>query len=304
MKIAIVGAGAVGLFYGARLARAGADVRFLLRKDFEHVRREGIRVQSHDGDFHLLKVNACRATADIGPCDCVIIALKATANADLAELLPPLLREQTMLVTFQNGLGNEEFLADQFGAERVAGGLCFVCLNRTAPGVVRNFAHGAIAIGEYNRAPRARTRALADAFRTAGIHCEVVENLAEARWRKLVWNIPFNGLAIAAGGVNTAQILADDSLLRLTRGLMGEAIAAANKLGHPIPPDFAEAQIENTRSMGAYQPSSLVDFIEGRPVEVEALWGEPCRRGSAAGVEMPRLETLYLLLKKLTASAH
>ena len=131
-RIAIIGAGAVGCYYGGRLVEHGQDVHFLMRSDYETVNRDGLSITSPLGDAHL-KVQANRSTQDIGPCDLVIIALKATSNTALLELIPPLLHEETLLLTLQNGLGNEDFLATHFGAQRVLGGLCFVCINRTAP---------------------------------------------------------------------------------------------------------------------------------------------------------------------------
>jgi 2-dehydropantoate 2-reductase len=126
-----------------------------------------------------------------------------------------------------------------------------------------------------------------------------VENLITERWRKLLWNIPFNGLAIAAGGATVADVLADEGLRASARALMGEAIDAARRLGHEIPESFADFQIERSHTMGSYRPSSLIDWELGRPVEVEAIWGEPLRHGLAAGAEMPRLELLYRLLRHL-----
>ncbi len=298
-KIAVVGSGAVGCYYGGMLARLGCEVRFLMRADLAAVRERGLTILSRAGEVRLRDVPVFASTAEIGPCDLVIIALKATANAALDELIPPLLHEHTALLTLQNGLGNEEYLAQRWGAERVMGGLCFVCLNRIAPGVVEHFDHGTISIGEFAGGGRERTRELVEAFDRAGIEARVVENLIAERWRKLLWNIPFNGLAIAAGGATVAEVLADEGLRRSARELMGEALEAACRLGHEIPESFADFQIERSYSMGAYRPSSMIDWELGRPVEVEAIWGEPLRQGTAAGAAMPRLELLYRLLRWL-----
>lgn len=299
-KIAVVGTGAVGGYYGGLLLHSGCDVRFLLRADLEEVQANGLTIRTRGETLRLASVQACGTTREIGMCDLVIIALKATANSALEELLPPLIGPRTLLLTLQNGLGNEEFLAARWGAERVLGGLCFVCLNRTAPGVVEHFDHGTLSIGEFRRPSSARTHAIGDAFRATGIETHVVENLLTERWRKLLWNIPFNGLAIAAGGVTVADILADDSLRELARRLMDEGLDAARRLGHEISDRFADHQIERSYSMGPYQPSSLIDWRAGRPVEVEAIWGEPWRQGVAAGASMGRIETLYRLLQRLT----
>jgi 2-dehydropantoate 2-reductase len=247
-------------------------------------------------------VQAAAFTAEIGPCDLVIIALKATANAMLLEAIPPLLKPDTALLTLQNGLGNEEFLAAHWGEERVMGALCFVCLNRIAPGVIEHFDHGSISLGEFRRGVGERLRAVADAFQRSGVTANAVENLVTERWRKLLWNIPFNGLSIAGNGATVADVLADDGLRKLARDLMSEVLEAAARLGSDIPAAFADFQIERSFSMGAYQPSSMIDWRLGRPVEVEEIWGEPWRRGVAAGAAMPRLEMLYRLLARLAAA--
>src|ERR1700733_12333578 len=125
-SIAIVGAGALGSYYGAKLVRQGVEVRFLMRGDLEAVRREGLRVREQGEDWKV-PAQAFGSTAEIGPVDLVVIGLKTTANADLEKLIPPLLHDGTLLLTLQNGLGNDELLAKHWGAERVLGGLCFVC---------------------------------------------------------------------------------------------------------------------------------------------------------------------------------
>ncbi len=302
LKYAIVGSGAIGSFYGGKLAHAGCDVHFLMRRDLDAVRRNGLTLRSGDEVLHIGNVNAHGATGDIGPCDVVVISVKTTSNGDLEKLIPPLLKPGTVLLTLQNGLGNEEFLAERFGVERVMGGLCFVCLNRTAPGVVENFGPGTLSIGEFNRPAQPRTRAIVEAFASAGIETRLVENLITERWRKLVWNIPFNSLAIAAGRATVGDVLADEGLHLLTKNLMREVIGAAGKLGHAIPLDFIGEQIARSLPMGAYRPSSLIDYEAGRAVEVESIWGEPYRRALRAGADCARMETLYFLVKKLAAA--
>ena len=301
-KIAIVGAGAIGCYYGAQLTRSGRDVHFLLRRDFERVRRDGLHVRVLDQAFHLPRVQAAATTGEIGPSDLVIVALKATVNEALLDLLPPLLHEQTALLTLQNGLGGDEWLASHFGTERVLGGLCFICVNRLASGEIVCSEPGSLALGELGRPAGERVQAIAAMFREAGVRTTVGDDLASLRWHKLVWNIPFNGLSIAAGGRTTDQILADPELESEARALMDEVAHAAGILGHRISEKFVDNQIERTRPMGAYRTSSLIDFQEGREVEIEAIWGEPLRRALAAGAAMPRLQRLYDELRSLTRS--
>jgi 2-dehydropantoate 2-reductase len=295
-RIGIVGSGAVGCYYGARLALAGAEVRFLMRSDLAAVAARGsVLIHDRSGTTRVGPVAAFGSAAEIGPVDLVVIALKTTSEG-VRGLAEPLLGAVTPILTLQNGLGADELLAGLFGGRRIIGGLAFVAVNRVGPGEVRCFHPGSVTIGEFGRPPEARTHALAGLFGAAGIKVQVVENLIEARWRKLVWNIPFNGLSIAEGGITTDRICSDPRLAGEVRALMLEVQRAAAGFGFRISDEFLGKQFDATPPMGPYQPSSLVDFLAGREVEVEAIWGEPLRRARSAGVPMPHLERLYARL--------
>ncbi len=296
-RIAIVGSGAVGCYYGARLAQHGQDVHFLMRSDFRHVREHGLKIDSYIGSFDLPQVNCHEDSASIGPCDLLVIALKSTANASLVEILPPLLGEKTVILTLQNGLGNEAFLSSLHQPAQIMGGLCFVGINRISPGVIHHMAQGAITVGEYVGGPQERTRRIAQAFQESLIPCQVEESLMTARWKKLVWNIPFNGLSIAAGGRDTDAILSDPYLRELTRSLMHEVIGAAQALGYAVPWEQADQMIKSTKEIPAYKTSSLIDYLAGREVELDAIWSEPCRQAAAAGERMAQVEMLHALLR-------
>jgi 2-dehydropantoate 2-reductase len=298
-RIAVVGSGAIGSYYGAKLAHAGSDVHFLMRGDLSAVRRDRIFVRGDGENFRVAKINCYNSTKEIGACDLVIVAVKATSNSDLVDLIPPLLREGTMLLTLQNGLGNDEFLAKHFGAERILGGLCFIALNRASRTEIERYAYGHIILGEFGRAAQPRTHEVAAEFNQAGVRCTVVDNLALECWRKLIWNIPFNGLSILAGGIDTSAILGDKDLRQATLALMDEVIAAANKCGHALSSDTWHEHIKRTETMGAYKPSTLQDWEAGKELEIEPIWGEPSRRAVAAGGQMPRTEMIYALLKQL-----
>ena len=301
-RIAIVGAGALGCYYGARLAKAGGDVHFLVRSNRAALIARGIRIKTPTERIHVKKIQAHASAADIGPCDLVIVSVKATANDQLAKLLPPLMRENTLVLTLQNGLGVEEPVAEVVGGEHVLGAICFIGSTRTAPGVINCSFPGLVMLGEFGRPASARTREVAKLFEHAGVKCEAQDNLEELRWKKLVWNVPFNGLALVAGGITTDVIMADEGLRTLARRLMEEILEAAAKFGHNIPRSFMDLQFDRTAKLGKYQPSSLIDFREGRAIEVEEIWGEPVRRAKAVGAPVPRLEMLYALIKRLLAA--
>lgn len=316
MKIAVVGCGALGSYYGARLARQNHEVHFLLRSDFEAVRARGVKVLSPEGDFHVAP-RAARTAEEIGPCDLVLIGLKTTANGEFPRVLPPLAGPNTAFLTLQNGLGNEDQLAAVVGAENTLGGLCFVCLNRLEPGLIHHIAHGRIVLGEWRRAPQSRTHAIAAAIRESGVPCDVSDNVERTHWEKLVWNIPFNGLGVASAAgfdvvangaefkgpvgpcLTSDRLLADPDWLRLLRELMLETIHAAQALGLEIDESWAQIQIDRTHNMGAYKASTIIDYERGLPLEVGSMFLEPLRQAKAAGVATPRLEALCRVLTAL-----
>lgn len=317
MKIGVVGCGALGSYYGAKLRAAGHDVHFLLRSDYDVVRAEGVRIQSPDGDLHVRPVPA-KDPMTIGPCDLVLIGLKTTANSEFPRLVPPLIGADTPIMTLQNGLGNEERLAELFGGARVLGGLCFVCLNRIAPGVIQHSAHGDVLLGEHEGPPQTRTARFAEMFQKAGVRCRVTDHLEKTHWEKLVWNIPFNGLGVASAAgydavmagraadsnargpcLTTDQLLADPRWTSLVSDLMNEVITGAASQGIEIQRGVVDDWIARTRRMGAYKASTLVDFERGQPLELHSLFLEPLRRARAAGAVAPRLEALCQVLAEL-----
>ncbi|HMJ88731.1 MAG TPA: 2-dehydropantoate 2-reductase N-terminal domain-containing protein, partial [Candidatus Acidoferrum sp.] len=274
---------------------------------------------SFDGDFHV-NPKCARTPNQIGICDLVIIALKATANDQFAKLLPPLVNEHTAILTLQNGLGNEDALANLYPAKQILGGLCFVCLNRIEPGVIEHTAHGRIVLGEFFGWPEPRTHDIAGMIRHSGVPCEVSDNIARTHWEKLVWNIPFNGLGVASAAghdallsgevpaqtillpcLTTDQLLADSKWEQLVRELMREVIAGATALGLKIRPNAEGINVSRTREMGAYRPSTLIDFDRGHALELDALFREPLRQAERAGVNASRLRKLCRVLEQLDA---
>ena len=317
MKIAVLGCGALGSYYGARLCRAGHDVHFLLRSDYEVVCRDGVSIQSVEGDFHV-RPKCARRPEEIGPAQLVLIALKTTANSALPGLLPPLVDNATAVLTLQNGLGNEEFIARLVGPEKTLGGHCFVCLNRVAPGKIHHLAHGAVVLGEYGRASQPRTHQIAALFAQSGVPCDVRENLEQAHWEKLVWNIPFNGLGVAGCAgleavlrgqldpgqtrkpcLTTDRLLADPRWAQLVRELMMETIHTAQSLGLAVAESEAEVNLARTAGMAAYKASTVLDFECGRELELEAIFLAPWRVARRAGVSTPRLTALCAILREL-----
>lgn len=293
--------------YGAHLIRRNVSLEVVARTDREALSERGIClrfVAPKSGAVErewMVRPTAVVSSAEAaGPAGGVIVAAKSTANealvADLRAFVEP---GRTVILTLQNGMGNAEFFARHFPDNPVLAGLCFICVNRVGPALVENYHAGRVEIGSLgDRWPELAKSAVA-MFEGAGVRTRFATELNAALWRKLCWNVPFNGLSIAMGGVTTDRILRDGAALDRARTLMDEVRRAAAAAGYRIPDDFIDGQFEVTAKMGAYRPSSLIDFLEGRPVEIEPIWGEPLRRGRALGVDMPELEGLYEVIKKL-----
>jgi 2-dehydropantoate 2-reductase len=300
--IAVIGAGAVGGYYGARLAQAGHDVRFLLRRDLEAVRTNGLRVYSPAGDFHLPRVTAAATAEDLGQADWVICSLKSTALEAAPALIRPCLRQDTRVVALMNGLGIEQRFAEWFGAERVFGGMAFVCINRGEAGVIHHLDYGRVSIGHGKDDPEENAR-LEALLNSGNIETVVAPNLLYARWEKLCWNIPFNGLSVAGGGIGTQTITRDPELRATAERAMREVVVAGNadlaSAGSPARLDADEVvqrMFALTDTMGDYRTSLVIDYVQGGELEVETILGNPVRRARQLGVAVPTVETLYAIV--------
>ncbi len=299
MRIGVIGSGALGLYYGALLQRAGHDVHFLLRRDYQAIANSGLKVTSPRGDFHLDQVNSYRSSAEIGPVDMVLIGLKAHANAALVELTRPLVTTETTILTLQNGLGNEELLATAFDPEQIVGGVAFLCCNRGAPGTVHHLDQGSIRIAEFAKGLSTRVEFLAETFNQAGIPCDAGADLSRIRWEKLVWNIPFNGLC-ALTGLPTDRLLACPETRQLITELMQEVITTTNRQELSEPLDGAtliERLLQATAGMGTYRPSMMIDRQQKSPLELNAIYGIPLKRAAGTATPMPRVAMLHALLQ-------
>jgi 2-dehydropantoate 2-reductase len=264
---AILGTGALGGFYGARLQRAGLDVHFLLHSDYDHVRQHGLVCESVDGNFTLPRVNAYRDTRDMPRCDVVCVTLKTTQNHLLSTLLPPVVKDDSLVVVMQNGLGNEDEVAATVGAHRVAGGLCFLCSNKTGPGHICHLDYGYVRLGNQTGGITDRLRNVAADFLRAGINAECVPDLAAARWRKLVWNIPYNGLSVVLNAT-TDRLMRDPHTRALVEGLMREIAPCESS----ITDEFIQKMLRDTDKMKPYKTSMMLDYEAHRPMEIEYIY--------------------------------
>lgn len=300
---AILGTGALGGFYGARLQRSGLEVHFLLHSDYQVVLQSGLIIDSIEGDFTLAKVNAYQNAQEMPPCDVVIVALKTTQNHLLSQLLPLVLKEQGVVLVLQNGLGMEDEIAALVGDHRVMGGLCFLCANKIGGGHICHLDYGAITLADYakNYQPAGiteRMKQIATDFRNAGILIDLSEDLLHARWQKLVWNIPYNGLSVILNAM-TDEMMANPYSRSLVEELMAEVVQGAKSCGRTIEPAFVTRMLTNTAKMKPYKTSMKLDYDLGRTMELSAIFGNPLRFAIQAGVVLPKIAVLYQQLQFL-----
>ena len=294
MKIAILGAGALGCYYGARLAEAGHDVTFILRSAYEPVREKGLHVSSVYGDIHLTSPQIARTSTECGPVDLVIVCWKTTCNDQLSTALPPLLHETTRVLTFQNGMGNAESIAQVVPDERVFIGLCFVCAMMDTPGEISHLEGGAIQFAPLVPTAEGAEQAaeLAALFDDTPVETHTALHTEQILWTKLSWNIPFNGLCLAHGGISIRQLFLMPGEAERARAIMNEVCRTAEMRGFPLPPEIIHRQMEQTSKMGDFIPSSAVDYNRHRPVEYTAIWGTPLERAHEVGAKVPEWERL------------
>lgn len=309
---AVIGTGALGGFYGARLQQAGCEVHFLLNRDYEHVQQKGLIIDSIDGDFQLPVVKAYASVDQMPACDVVLLALKTTHNHLLSRFLPALVKPNGVVLVLQNGLGVESEVAVLVGDDRVMGGLCFLCSNKIAPGHIHHVDYKQIILGDYaaDYAPvgvTERMQQIAADFEQAGIPMTLSPDLFVARWKKLVWNIPYNGLSVVLDAT-THQIMADADSRNLVEQLMQEVLAGcaacvtASKWTSSkrlIPDSFIQTMLDYTLNMKPYRTSMKIDYDEHRPLEVAAILGNPLGLAQQAGATLPRIEMLYHQLRFL-----
>jgi len=286
MRYAIIGSGAVGGLYGAMLARGGADVHFLLHSDFDHVAANGWRIDSKNGDFVLEKPNVYQRAQDMPKCDVVIIALKSTHNGLLPDILPHVLAERGAVLSLQNGLDVERDSVEAAAGHDVLGGCCFLCSNKVGPGHIHHLDYGRIVFGVYRdgdpkyddskgTAHAAGQSIFADMI-AARIDAEWTDDLATARWRKLMWNIPFNGLSVALDA-STDAIIGCPASRELADTIIREVHRGAAVCGHVIDESAIEKTMQHTETMVPYDSSMRLDFLHGRPMEVDAIFRNPLR---------------------------
>ena len=293
LRYAVIGSGAVGGFYGGMLANAGKEVHFLFHSDYNYVKENGFRIDSVNGNFILNPVNAYESTVDMPLCDVVLVCLKSTNNHLLKTLLTPIVHANTLVVLIQNGLGLEDDLQKEFPELNIAGGMAFICSNKLGAGHVAHLAYGRLNIGIHSKKGKDVLDKVIVDFISAGVETELVD-LSVARWKKLVWNIPYNGMTVVLN-TTTDKLMNNKHSRNLIYDMMLEVIRAGNKVGNGtffISENFADEMMTMTDNMVPYSPSMKLDFDVRRPMEINYIYSQPIKIAKDVGYNMPSVAML------------
>ena len=303
MKILVMGAGAVGAYFGARLQQAGESVIFCARGENLRVLRDhGLTVASYQGDFNL-RVDATDDAREGAPYDLILFCVKSYDTGTVASALAGCLTHGGKVLTLQNGVENEAALAEVFGRGAVLGGNARIGAEMVAPGQLVHRTGGHIEFGELDGEVTPIARDIAAMFERAGIFGELTERLGTIRWEKLLWNGAFNSVtALARSDVGT--VIDDADGASLVRALMGEIVAVARAEGVALDERDIEAQmVRSERHLRDVRTSTLQDSERRKPLEFEALSGAVVRAARRHGISAPRVETVYALLKLLDGAS-
>ena len=319
MKIVIAGAGAIGGYIGAKLARSGADVVLFARGPHLHaMQKRGLRVLSPDGDFEV-PVQATGDLATIGQADVVFLGVKAHGLTALAPTLRPLLGSDTAVVSTQNGIpwwyfqgiGGElgglrlervdpgGVIAASIEPHRVVGSLAYFATDIVEPGVIRHTEGNKISFGEPDGTKSDRARTIAGPLIAAGFRCPINQRFRHEIWVKLLGNVAFNPISALTRGT-LEELARDRDVSSVVRTLMAETEAVAAKLNIELPISI-DQRMAGAEKVGAHKTSMLQDFEAGRPLEIEAIVGAVVELGERLGVAMPATKTVYACAKMLDA---
>lgn len=297
-QVLIIGAGAIGAFFGAVLARQGAAVSVVSRSDAAAVRNQGFRISSPlIGPTTFRPAAIYRTPEEAPPPDYLILSTKVLPEVDRAELIKPAVGPHTTIVLMQNGLDIEAEVAARFPANELLSCIAFIGVARTGPAEINHQTAGSLSLGAYPSGITPAAERLAALFEQGGVKCRLVADVQSARWQKALWNATFNPLSILGEGFDTATLLGSASSEKLVRDLMHEVASVASAAGHPLNANIIEQLIAMTRAMPAYKTSMALDVENGRPTEIEAILGNVVRTARKFSVSVPKLDMLYALAR-------
>ena len=288
MKIAILGSGGLGGYFGGRLAAAGVDVAFIARgAHLAALRTHGLRIDSPKGNLHLPRVNATDDVTTVGPVDAVFFAVKRYDTESATPLLPPLIGPDTVVIPFQNGVDSADALIPVVGRPHVARGVAYVTAVVAEPGVIRHTAFDRIIFGEFDGTRSTRLERVLDACTSAGVSPELSEHIEVDVWSKFVHLSVFSGMT-AVTRMPVGALRDDPDLFAMWQAGLKESIAVAEGRHIPIPPTLFDDALTTVGRLPAHAKASMLEDLErGRRLELPWLSAAVVRMGREVGVDTP-----------------
>lgn len=298
-QIMIVGAGSVGGFFGAHLAKQNPHVSFLLRpKTLAAVQQRGLTIRSAAGTF-TVHPPALSDPRQLPQPDLVILAVKAYDLDDVMTQLEPVLTERTVLLTLQNGIDTEDRIIARIGRDAVVGGVAYIYSKIAAPGVIDHYKKGAVAIGELMGHESDRLLQIRDLFAAAGLPCHLSKDIRRTKWEKMCWNCVFNPLTVLIND-RVSKALDHPELLRVVHQIVQEVAAVAAAVKVPLPLDMPDRVVKATQEIRDIHTSMYDDWKAGRPTEIAYLNGYIVEKGRELGIPVPVNEALTAMIKAIT----
>jgi 2-dehydropantoate 2-reductase len=299
MRIAVMGAGAVGGYFGARLSRAGHEVVFIARgRHLEALRRDGLRVISPFGNLHIEDARFTGDTTDVGIADLILFCVKSYDTESAAESLRPLIATESAILSLQNGIDNPEKIARLWGEQRTFAGVVYIAAEIDSPGVVRHSTGGKIIFGQPDGGRDDRAQFIARSLAATDIPCEMSRDIQKVQWTKLLWNAPFCAISCLTRA-NMKQIVESEPLINLAVDCMTEVQAAALTRGIDLPRELFDQAIVFSKGLGKFKPSMLQDLEARKPLEYEAFNGIVVKLLRHAGAQAPINQTFHATLQCL-----
>jgi len=297
-KVLVVGAGAVGGYFGALLIKSGVDLTFLVRAGrFQDISENGLKIMSVEGDF-VVQPSLLKSLDKIEAVDLIILAVKCQDLMPIYPQLTPLIEKGAVILTLQNGVGAEGDILEYYKKPCVLAGVAYITARLNESGIIEHARRGMITLGELSGEKSPRAEAVHQLLSEAGIHCRLSSNIRRAKWEKLCWNATFNPLSVILD-YPISLVLAHSELKEMVRKGIAEIIAVAASEGILIKPKIIEQSIEASFDLKNYYTSMHEDYRQGKETEIEYLNGDLLRRGKKNGVPTPVIEMLYALVKGL-----
>lgn len=297
-----ISAGALGAYFGGRLQQGGARVAVTLRSDYEAVRDNGFQIFAAAGEFRFSPDGVYRSAEEYpGTPDYVVVSAKVLPWINVPELIRPAIKSrETVIVLIQNGIGIEDAVAAAFPENEILSTVAYIGATRTGRGIVSQKGSQRLIMGKFGGGDSEKCRQLLKLFQAGNVDTEYSDDVAYYRWKKLLWNTPFNTVSVLGGHLDTKQMCDEGAMEALCMELMRETAAVAASEGYLFTEEDLIGNMEYTRNFPPYKTSMLVDYESGRPLEADAILGNVCRIAAKNGVKVPHLDTCYALLQSVS----